>query len=82
VPWSGGRVFDTKIRRNIKLAESPSFGLTILAYEPSSNGAADYRSLAKEVAAMNDAPPAKVEVAVHVTDPAKVAMPLMARESV
>jgi chromosome partitioning protein len=74
LPWSNGRVFATKIRRNIKLAESPSFGLTILAYEPSSNGAADYRSLAKEVATMNDPAP-KVEVTVHVTDPPKVAVP-------
>ena len=64
LPWSDGRVFNTKIRRNIKLAESPSFGLTILAYEPTSNGAADYRALAKEVAAMNDAPP-KVEVTIQ-----------------
>jgi chromosome partitioning protein len=70
LPWSEGRVFDTKIRRNIKLAESPSFGLTILAYEPSSNGAADYRALAKEVAAMNETPP-KVEVTIHVSQPAK-----------
>jgi chromosome partitioning protein len=71
VPWSKGRVFATKIRRNIKLAESPSFGLTILAYEPSSNGAADYRALAKEVAAM-DEPAPKVEVTVHHIDLPKI----------
>ncbi len=52
LPWAGARVFDSKIRRNIKLAESPSFGQTIISYEPSSNGAADYRALAREVAAM------------------------------
>jgi chromosome partitioning protein len=50
VPWSRGRVFATKIRRNIKLAESPSFGQTILKYDTGSNGAADYRALAAEVA--------------------------------
>jgi len=49
LPWSNAQVFKTKIRRNIKLAESPSFGQTILAYEPASNGATDYRALAKEV---------------------------------
>src|SRR4030095_4836593 len=49
LPWSDARVFKSKIRRNIKLAESPSFGQTILKYEPSSNGAADYRALAREV---------------------------------
>jgi chromosome partitioning protein len=52
LPWADAKIFDTKIRRNIKLAESPSFGQTIIAYDPSSNGAADYRSLAKEVFAM------------------------------
>ena len=68
VPWSGTILFDTKIRRNIKLAESPSFGQTIFDYEPTSNGATDYRALAKEVMAMNDAPvspPPKIEVTIH-----------------
>ena len=51
LPWAGETViFKSKIRRNIKLAESPSFGKTIIAYEPTSNGAADYRgSLVCEV---------------------------------
>ena len=49
LPWSNAVLFKTRIRRNIKLAESPSFGQTIFQYEPSSNGAQDYRSLAKEV---------------------------------
>jgi chromosome partitioning protein len=42
-------LFKTRIRRNIKLAESPSFGQTILQYDPTSNGAQDYRALAREV---------------------------------
>jgi chromosome partitioning protein len=49
LPWSEGRIYKTRIRRNIKLAESPSFGQTILRYDTGSNGAADYRSLAAEV---------------------------------
>ncbi|HVL14047.1 MAG TPA: AAA family ATPase [Gemmata sp.] len=49
VPWAGARVFDTKIRRNIKLAESPSFGKSVFAYAPKSSGAADYTALAQEV---------------------------------
>lgn len=53
LPYSNARIFDTKIRRNIKLAEAPSFGKSILTYESTSNGAADYRNLAKEVIAMN-----------------------------
>ena len=52
VPWSGAVIFKSKIRRNIKLAESPSFGEHIIKYEPTSNGAMDYRALAAEVAAM------------------------------
>ncbi len=49
LPWSDAVLFKTRIRRNIKLAESPSFGQTIFQYEPSSNGAQDYRALAREV---------------------------------
>lgn len=49
LPWSNARIFTTRIRRNIKLAESPSFGQTIIQYDPASNGATDYRGLAREV---------------------------------
>ena len=47
-PWSGARIFDACIRRNIKLAECPSYGKTIFEYEPASHGADDYRQLARE----------------------------------
>lgn len=50
-PWYGTRVFSTKIRRNIKLAEAPGFGQSILDYAPSSPGAKDYSALTDEVAA-------------------------------
>lgn len=56
LPWADAKIFRTKIRRNIKLAESPSFGQTILQYDPQSNGAADYRQLAEEVLGMNQPP--------------------------
>jgi len=49
VPWAGARVFQTKIRRNIKLAECPSFGKSIFDYAPKSPGAVDYTALADEV---------------------------------
>jgi hypothetical protein len=32
--WAGGRLFQTKIRRNIRLAEAPSFGQSIFDYAP------------------------------------------------
>lgn len=47
-PWSGVRVFSTRVRRNIKLAECPSFGTTIHQYDPASHGATDYSALAAE----------------------------------
>jgi chromosome partitioning protein len=49
VPWANARVFGTKVRRNIKLAECPSFGKSVFAYAPKSSGAADYAALAAEV---------------------------------
>jgi chromosome partitioning protein len=49
VPWNQARVFATRIRRNIKLAECPSFGQSIFGYAPSCNGAEDYQALALEV---------------------------------
>ena len=49
-PWAKARTFQTRIRRNIRLAEAPSFGKSIFHYAPSSNGAADYEQLAREVA--------------------------------
>ncbi len=48
VPWADARIFDTVIRRNVKLAECPSYGKTIFDYEPKSNGALDYKALARE----------------------------------
>jgi chromosome partitioning protein len=64
LPWSDATIFTTKIRRNIKLAESPSFGQTIVKYGPQSAGALDYRALAAEVIAMESSP-AKVELTVN-----------------
>jgi len=49
MPWSQAKIFDTVIRRNVKLAECPSHGLSIFQYEPHSNGANDYNKLTKEV---------------------------------
>ena len=43
------KVFKTVIRDNVALAEAPINGKTIFEYNPKSNGASDYMSLAKEV---------------------------------
>lgn len=42
-------VYKTKIPRNVRLAEAPSFGQTIMAYDASSVGAKSYLALAKEL---------------------------------
>ncbi|MGC3966628.1 MAG: AAA family ATPase [Pirellulales bacterium] len=49
-PWSQARPFKARIRRNIRLAEAPSFGQSIFKYAPDSHGAEDYRALARELA--------------------------------
>jgi len=54
-PWSKARIFSSKIRRNIKLAESPSYGKSIFEYAPKCPGAADYLGLVIEVMAMEQA---------------------------
>ena len=43
-------IFETKIRRNIRLAEAPSHGTPIFSYDSGSSGAEDYRNLAAEIA--------------------------------
>jgi chromosome partitioning protein len=48
-PWSKARIYQTRIRRNIKLAECPSFGKSIFDYAPRCPGAEDYAALAEEV---------------------------------
>ena len=50
--WAAARTFSTRIRRNIRLAESPSFGQSIFQYAAASHGAENYRHLAEEVMSM------------------------------
>jgi chromosome partitioning protein len=47
VPWRVARVYRPFIRRNIKLAECPSFGQSVFDYNAQAPGAADYRRLAE-----------------------------------
>jgi chromosome partitioning protein len=48
----GPRVFDTVVRKNIRLAEAPGFGQAIIEYDETCHGAEDYRRLAEEVIGM------------------------------
>ena len=43
------KLFDTKVRENIALAEAPSQGMDIFHYAPESRGAEDYKRLCKEI---------------------------------
>ncbi|MFG0252842.1 MAG: ParA family protein, partial [Phycisphaerales bacterium JB038] len=54
VPWRDARILEPHIRRNIKVAEAPSFGQSIFDYEPTCAGAKDYRALAETVLHLND----------------------------
>ena len=45
----GEKVFQTKIRENIAIAEMPLSGQTIFEYDSKSNGAADYQTLTDEI---------------------------------
>ncbi|MCR8969836.1 ParA family protein [Facklamia sp. 7083-14-GEN3] len=43
------KVYDTVISRNIRLSEAPSYGLSVIDYDPKSRGAVMYKELAEEV---------------------------------
>jgi chromosome partitioning protein len=45
--WADAQVLPCFIRRNIKLAEAPSYGKTIFEYEPACHGAEDYKKIAE-----------------------------------
>lgn len=90
VPWGNARVYATAVRRNIKLAESPSYGKSIFDYAAESNGAGDYAALAAEIhsgsvpVAAPVPAPAKAELtaAAPVPEPAKAtpAKPIAVRK--
>ena len=49
-----GKMFSAVIRKNVKLAESPSHGKPISGYDRNSRGCKDYMALAKEVDAQTE----------------------------
>lgn len=46
-----GKVFATVIPRNVRLAEAPSHGIPVTAYDKSSRGAVAYKAMAEEIKA-------------------------------
>jgi chromosome partitioning protein len=71
MPWAKARLFNTRVRRNIKLAECPSFGQSIFQYAPTCHGAQDYLNLAREVLG-EAAAPAVLSARVEVNDRGRV----------
>lgn len=51
----GDQVFDTVVPRSVRLAEAPSFGKPVIAYDVRSKGAESYIRLAKEIIAHEQA---------------------------
>lgn len=59
----GSEVFETVIPRNVRLGEAPSFGKSIVEYDPRSAGAQAYVALARELLARRGAPARRAEEA-------------------
>jgi chromosome partitioning protein len=57
--YFGEKVFKTKIARNVKIGEAPSYGKPINQYDPLSTGAKNYFELAKEFLLKNNITPAE-----------------------
>jgi chromosome partitioning protein len=55
----GELVFDTRIPRNVRVSEAPSFAQPVLAYDSNSKGAMAYRELAKEMRKRHSGPALK-----------------------
>ena len=49
----GKKVFATKIPRNIRLGEAPSYGLPVMLFEPKCSGSIAYKALAEELLTRN-----------------------------
>lgn len=54
IDYFGDAVYNTVIPRNVRLAEAPSHGLSIMAYDSSATGAKAYRQLAAEILGRDD----------------------------
>lgn len=44
------QTLNTAIPRNVRISEAPSYGKTVITYEPNSSGALSYREVAEEIA--------------------------------
>ncbi|MCC8189434.1 MAG: ParA family protein [Planctomycetes bacterium] len=63
-----GKVFRTAVRKNVRLAEAPSRGLPVIAYDPRCAGSDDYREVAREFLERFEGLPPVPEVEVESGD--------------
>lgn len=70
-PWSKAQIIPVFVRRNIKLAEAPSYGKTIFEYEPTCNGAEDYRLIAQYLQGETDNAEKQADT-IEIHNPAQV----------
>ena len=75
VAWANAVVLTPPIRRNIKLAECPSFGQTIFEYAPNAAGAQDYTDLAGTVLGESPKPAEPAPVQQEQTTPQSESTP-------
>jgi chromosome partitioning protein len=52
----GDQVLKTSIPRSVRVSEAPSYGLTVMTYDPGSPGALSYLEAAREIATMGARP--------------------------
>jgi chromosome partitioning protein len=60
--WSEAQILPVYVRRNITLAEAPSYGQTIFEYDPSCHGSEDYKKVAQLIHSQMQTPIATVEI--------------------
>ncbi len=60
--WSEAVIFESRIRRNVRLAEAPSYGQSVFQYSPACHGAEDYQQLALEVLEQSTLLPAEADL--------------------
>lgn len=56
----GDRVLPTTVPRSVRVSEAPSFGQSVLTYDPTSPGALSYLEVARELATRHPAPPQRI----------------------
>ena len=69
------KIYESLIPRSVRLAEAPSHGLPIIAYDPNCTGAAAYRQLAREFLKRRKATEAPADAPAEEVPPAATASP-------